>query len=1618
MDGEGERNEIHWGDVLNFTGGKLSDASFHVERSGKARSSLGGAAAKLLASVENASTILDSLKHLRKDLHLSTRESLQILSSLSKQVKEQNGARVSSLSHTQDKSGMEMEDSDKKSALQGSMQDVHESKCIANADAAHEIARAPDRPTYRPLKERVALFLGVADGDGTADTYTFDASLHGSLDSCMHPASGPGTAAYECVEDGKVRPAAVQRIVSEEKLSACGLDDETGNTRRKSACRAEEPGEVPMEFFFRGTIIAKDERVSPPSWAVVECDIDDLIRFLRTCGPDLGFRHDASSWEHIVSEHGLSRIRVPRRVMMDYIKANSINSVMPGARVRGFAGVLETARHGRAPPSPNMATTFHVLQISHLDEKPRKLLPIPQYRPAMRQKGAILAAQRKRILSEDMTGEETDHTIHVRGSKHEHSFAYQVPHLRITPLCFGPGSLDDLHWRLENVKQTGSPVGIAMPLVDRYQASYLVISGCSQILVMDVRSGSYGDKSVEEWSHLRTLVIDFFLCERIIKCHFGIDEWLAILGQTFSLDLAERNEIKNKSPLLFDVRLFDWMLCTPIPDADVRDTNMHVSERCLLKKDDQQKQFQSLERCIENYSLVPFTISSRLNVVERIDPYIWSERPLSSFALFCMAEQCAQVAPLAILVLRKLQFFDLICSYWEDSVETFGRKVSDWIGLFPEEVESIVRPRLPADLKSTLKNHSIFLSPIGLSNDEDFDSDDEVVAKNDSFKLKTPLVQYNCVPGETLSIDLKMLNFGTRARALADMVVEGTTCFKFAKLGERISSTAVEPGHSIALEGRFRSEQVGMYKATIRIAFKDADLIPLVTTIGIHVVSKDYIGGNRRGLPLSKLVEQLEREESWSFGQCVQVWPLPDRLRRAAIRDYAIPPELRGKSRDFVGIHLRGCASGKEKNESIEAESRAYADRLHTLLWLEEEALEQCAAKYSTRAKVEVCKEKAGAMMCKVTLGKDLSEMRPSVLPDDIVYLQRAGNQVAFEARVRKVLQKSLRLEPAKEFFADHRPEALYKISFQFNRTSLVRAHKALDAFMKSFAELRNLVFERSLTAAELRRLQKEDEVLGDNWDEPSKENLHNAEQFRAVDLIASLREEKDNSPYLVFGPPGTGKTLVLVDAICAVLKKSPGERILACAPSNAAADVIASRLMSRLKKGVLLRYKAASCGVKESVSAEELDYTNWNDDEGRFEQHSHEKLSKYSVLVTTCNMAWTLSETSMRQSCEPLIFQWIFVDEAGYATEPDLLCAFANKVTSRSRVILFGDPKQLGPVVMSRVAEKAGLGRSLMERIFDVRVELQRKRGEKRPYRMSLLTKNYRSHSAIIEFSNLRFYGGKLESDPAVEALREEYRLATLLPHISDFPVAFIEVFGMECRDFGSPSFYNKAEIDVSERIVQQVIQVERIELAKIGFITPYRRQAEEFRALAKRRKWHDIQVGSVEVFQGCEKDVIIYSTVRGLGENEHDSPAQLAFLGNEKRFNVAATRAQRLFFVVGNPIALGKLPLMKSFLDMCRARNAYVTMASTLHGKVLSSDSVPSRAPNVAGVEGGTPWTEEASETARDCIPQHVDDHAAEKEMKVAADAIEEKGDKSDPRKRAERAEHTTARRVRQRR
>ncbi|OXA58303.1 RNA helicase Mov10l1 [Folsomia candida] len=445
------------------------------------------------------------------------------------------------------------------------------------------------------------------------------------------------------------------------------------------------------------------------------------------------------------------------------------------------------------------------------------------------------------------------------------------------------------------------------------------------------------------------------------------------------------------------------------------------------------------------------------------------------------------------------------------------------------------------------------------------------------------------------------------------------------------------------------------------------------------------------------------------------------------------------------------------------------------------------------------------------------------------------------------------------------------------------------------------------------------------NW---FNKNL-NEEQKNAVRRV--LRGQARPLPYIIFGPPGTGKTVTVVEAIMQVNKLDPNSRILVTAPTNHAADVIAECLVKsgQYHPGEFIRFNGflrQEQGILDSIKEYCTDG----------ELLDHVAISR--LIVSTCATAGQFFSLKLT----PGHFTHVFIDEAGYCTEPETMISAVNLAIDREgQLIIAGDPKQLGPVLMSDIAQNLDLNLSFLERLMNGKKGMQNIYGrnpekfgqENCGYNTLVLTKlvkNYRAHESLLKLPSHLFYDDDLVACASQEEaymLTQNHTISQKILLSQGVPIVFHGVQGTSVRERDSPSWYNAAE-------VMQVVNYVRtlkscgVENDDIGIITPYRKQAEKLRLAMKMGLLEDEipKVGSVEEFQGGERQVVIISTVRSLYEDKINSCVQqLGFIYNEKRFNVAITRAKSLMIVVGNPHVLCKDKHWKNLLRYCIELQAY---------------------------------------------------------------------------------------------
>uniref|UniRef100_A0AAX7TW10 RNA helicase n=1 Tax=Astatotilapia calliptera TaxID=8154 RepID=A0AAX7TW10_ASTCA len=432
----------------------------------------------------------------------------------------------------------------------------------------------------------------------------------------------------------------------------------------------------------------------------------------------------------------------------------------------------------------------------------------------------------------------------------------------------------------------------------------------------------------------------------------------------------------------------------------------------------------------------------------------------------------------------------------------------------------------------------------------------------------------------------------------------------------------------------------------------------------------------------------------------------------------------------------------------------------------------------------------------------------------------------------------------------------------------------------------------------------------------------NNPEQHAAVQRIVAGSSKP--APHLVFGPPGTGKTITVVEAINQVSKADPSAHILACAPSNSACDLLCERLQVNMDSHQIYRVYANSRDPNSK-------YCNWDESKDSFVPPQKEVTMKYKVVVTTMVTAGRLVSGGIPVGH----FSHVFVDEGGQAVEPECVIAIAGLLDAeKGQLVLAGDPKQLGPILRSPFAIEHGLGLSLLERLMRHNSLYQKNTDGHFDTRfVTKLLRNYRSHSAILKIPNELFYENELQVF-ADQWERETYCNWEYLPK-KGFPVIFHGVMGKDEREANSPSFFNVSEIEVLIDYLTKLMETQgkkglpKLSATDIGIIAPYRKQVNMHGAHLSLSRWSDLKelkVGSVEEFQGQERKIIMVSTVRSsINYVKMDRDFNIGFLSNEKRFNVALTRARSLLIVVGNPVILKKDPTWEKFISYCVKEKGY---------------------------------------------------------------------------------------------
>lgn len=473
-------------------------------------------------------------------------------------------------------------------------------------------------------------------------------------------------------------------------------------------------------------------------------------------------------------------------------------------------------------------------------------------------------------------------------------------------------------------------------------------------------------------------------------------------------------------------------------------------------------------------------------------------------------------------------------------------------------------------------------------------------------------------------------------------------------------------------------------------------------------------------------------------------------------------------------------------------------------------------------------------------------------------------------------------------------------------------------------ANIRDIIYLQNKPVASVKTFQ------------PENKNL-NASQIKAIEFILGSEDIT-----IVHGPPGTGKTTTIVEAVVQLTRI--GQQVLVSAASNSAVDLLVEKChdsglrvlrighISRISEDIVshtLEYQ-----MENSVEFQEIKKLRKQADEyrklalkykrqfGPEEREQRQLLLKEAKEINK-HILWIedfLIERLIDQAqviCATLVgtankflrnrtFKTCIIDEVSQALEP----ATWLPILKSERVVLAGDPFQLPPTIKCRDAEKLGLHMSLMESAFHL------------DSRVFLLDTQYRMKEEIMGYSNIVFYQNKLK------AAESTHKHVFQIKEFQFQPIEFIDTAGCgfnELRNESTESLYNDDETKLLFNHLGKTLEhiSYGYDQLTIGVIAPYREQVirmrrydEEYSHLADH---FDMDINTIDSFQGQERDIIYISMVRSNDEG------QIGFLKDYRRMNVAFTRAKRMVRIIGDSATLTQDKFYAEWLDYIHSIGAY---------------------------------------------------------------------------------------------
>ncbi|KAL5489393.1 hypothetical protein EMCRGX_G018482 [Ephydatia muelleri] len=383
---------------------------------------------------------------------------------------------------------------------------------------------------------------------------------------------------------------------------------------------------------------------------------------------------------------------------------------------------------------------------------------------------------------------------------------------------------------------------------------------------------------------------------------------------------------------------------------------------------------------------------------------------------------------------------------------------------------------------------------------------------------------------------------------------------------------------------------------------------------------------------------------------------------------------------------------------------------------------------------------------------------------------------------------------------------------------------------------------------------------------------------------LEAIRSSLSNRLTLIQGPPGTGKTHVACEIICKQNAKQPDKHILAVAETNMAVDNMTARLQ---KMGLRVVRVGSEAKISPSIRHLTIEYQVElkQKEEGKRPRRAtfpsprlaKQVLKAAQVVTTTCTGAGDPILDGMQ-------FPFVLIDEATQATELATLIPIVHQC---DQLTLIGDPEQLSPNILFGGNNRTDCSVTSVEQL---KTTLFHRLQGKVPFHF--LNEQHRMHPALCEFPSLQFYSGQLKT------AHTPYTYDSIDFYWPDKsrPLLFIDTNSREISN--KRSFANEKEANVITDVVKCLLNL-KLSPLEIVVLTPYLAQVECIHSKLCEEVV-GVEVCTVDSFQGREKDVVIFSTVRC------NPGGSVGFVDDRYRMNVLLTRAKRGIIGVGNKTTL----------------------------------------------------------------------------------------------------------------